>query len=167
MWFLTFCYLTPPIWQTVYWNNCEMIYFLVMFKVFISVFIFAVRPLLFLVGSCHFTKVGVYLLKTKRLLFLIKLIVSITDKNFHFQSYFRLFLLRRVLFLQIIHRRQKKKKKEGWGTCYPWARNKDIPKHLAKIMKFHLNFCSSFPLTTTKPNMEWLIPFGCSCFGTK
>ena len=119
MWFLTFCYLTPPIWQTVYWNNCEMIYFLVMFKVFISVFIFAVRPLLFLVGSCHFTKVGVYLLKTKRLLFLIKLIMSITDKNFHFQSYFRLFLLRRVLFLQIIHRRQKKKKKKAEERAIP------------------------------------------------
>lgn len=140
MWFLTFCCLIPPIWQTEYWNNCEMIYFLVMFKVFISVFIFVVRPLLLLVGQCHFTTVAVYLLKTERLLFLVKLIMSVTDKTFHSQSYFRVFLLRIVLFLQIIHRREKKK--EGWGTCFPWARNKDIPKHLAKTMKFHLNFSS-------------------------
>lgn len=88
-----------------------MIYFLVMFKVFISVFIFVVRPLLLLVGQCHFTTVAVYLLKTERLLFLVKLIMSVTDKTFHSQSYFRVFLLRIVLFLQIIHRREKKKKR--------------------------------------------------------
>lgn len=143
-WYVTFNLLlsNSPNLANRIWNNCETTYFLVMFKVFVSVFIFVVRPLLLPVGQCHSTAVAVYLLKTERLLLLVKLIMSVTDKTFHSHSYFRVFLLRTVLFLQIIHRRGKKKKKEGWGTCFPWARNKDIPKHLAKTVKFHLHFSS-------------------------
>lgn len=173
-WYVTFNLLlsNSPNLANRIWNNCETTYFLVMFKVFVSVFIFVVRPLLLPVGQCHSTAVAVYLLKTERLLLLVKLIMSVTDKTFHSHSYFRVFLLRIVLFLQIIHRRgKKKKKKKAEERAFPGLGIKTFRNIWQRPWSFicilaHLNSCSSFPLTTTKPNMERLIPFGCGCFGT-